>query len=185
MEFKKRYQAIYAHLEQFKNTLAVRDKAETGIRYEWYALARPRHESHKEFEQPKIVYPNICDQNAFAWDNSKFYTNQKTFIITGGDKFLLGVLNATVVTWLFWRLVPRLQNDFFEPGAKFLSEFPIPIAPPEKKKAVERLVDRILAAKQRDAEADVSGWEREIDELVYALYSLTPEEIQIVEGAAK
>ena len=44
------------------------------------------------------------------------------------------------------------------------------------------LVDRILAAKQRDAEADTSGLEREIDELVYALYGLTPEEIQLVEG---
>jgi hypothetical protein len=38
---------------------------------------------------------------------------------------------------------------------------------------------------QRDAEADVSAFERELDELVYALYDLTPEEIKIVEGAAK
>lgn len=44
---------------------------------------------------------------------------------------------------------------------------------------------RILAAKARDAGADVSAWEREIDPLVYALYGLTPKEIQIVEGAAK
>ena len=35
----------------------------------------------------------------------------------------------------------------------------------------------------RDAEADVSALEREIDELVYALYGLTPEEIAIVEGS--
>jgi hypothetical protein len=62
---------------------------------------------------------------------------------------------------------------------------PIPAASPEKQKAVERLVDRILAPKQRDATADVSALEREIDQLVYALYGLTPEEIQIVEGAAK
>jgi hypothetical protein len=47
------------------------------------------------------------------------------------------------------------------------------------------LVERILAAKQRDAEADVSALEREIDELVYALYGLTPEEIKPVGGAAK
>ena len=33
--------------------------------------------------------------------------------------------------------------------------------------------------------ADVSALEREIDELVYALYGLTPEEIKLVEGAAK
>jgi adenine-specific DNA-methyltransferase len=42
-----------------------------------------------------------------------------------------------------------------------------------------------FAAKQRDAAADVSAWEREIDALVYALYGLTPEEIQLVEGGAK
>ena len=47
------------------------------------------------------------------------------------------------------------------------------------------LVNQILMAKQRDAEADVSALEREIDELVYALYGLTPEEIKLVEGAAK
>jgi hypothetical protein len=31
----------------------------------------------------------------------------------------------------------------------------------------------------------VSAWEREIDELVYALYGLTPEEIKLVEERAK
>ena len=52
-------------------------------------------------------------------------------------------------------------------------------------KQVVALVDKILAAKQRDAAADVSALEREIDELVYALYGLTQEEIKIVEGATK
>ena len=41
-----------------------------------------------------------------------------------------------------------------------------------------------LPAKQRDAEADVSAWEREIDELAYALYGLAPEEIAAVEESA-
>jgi hypothetical protein len=54
---------------------------------------------------------------------------------------------------------------------------------PEAQKPVIKLVDRILAAKQRDAETDTSALERELDELVYALYGLTPEEIKIVEGA--
>ena len=48
------------------------------------------------------------------------------------------------------------------------------------------MVDRILAAKARDAAgAEVSAWEREIDQLVYARYGLTLEEIQLVEGATK
>jgi hypothetical protein len=36
-----------------------------------------------------------------------------------------------------------------------------------------------------DAKADTSAVEREIDELLYALYGLTPEEIKLVEGTAK
>ena len=61
----------------------------------------------------------------------------------------------------------------------------IPIARPGKQAgAIVALVDRILAAKQRDAEADTSALEREIDELVYALYGLTPKEKKIVEEAS-
>ena len=42
-----------------------------------------------------------------------------------------------------------------------------------------------LPGKQRDALADVSALEREIDELVYALYGLTPEEIAVVEESTR
>jgi adenine-specific DNA-methyltransferase len=46
------------------------------------------------------------------------------------------------------------------------------------------LVDR-RKAKRSDPSADVSAWEREIDQLVYRLYGLTPEEIKIVEEGTK
>ena len=38
--FENQYPAIYNHLLQFKKELSNRNKAETGIRYEWYALQR-------------------------------------------------------------------------------------------------------------------------------------------------
>ena len=56
---------------------------------------------------------------------------------------------------------------------------------PEKQKPIINLVDLILAAKAKAADADVSELEPEIDELVYPLYALTPEEIKIVEGTEK
>ena len=43
------------------------------------------------------------------------------------------------------------------------------------------LVDKILAAKRADPNADVSVLEVEIDQLVYSLYALTREEIAIIE----
>jgi hypothetical protein len=47
--------------------------------------------------------------------------------------------------------------------------------------ALVALVDRILKAKQANTAADTSAWEREIDERVYRLYGLTPDEIRLVE----
>jgi hypothetical protein len=43
-------------------------------------------------------------------------------------------------------------------------------------------VDQILTANQKDPDADTSALERQIDQLVYKLYDLPPEEIAIVEG---
>ena len=40
MEFEKQYSAVYNHLFEYKEPLSKRNKAETGIRYEWYALQR-------------------------------------------------------------------------------------------------------------------------------------------------
>jgi hypothetical protein len=44
---------------------------------------------------------------------------------------------------------------------------------------------RHIAAKRADPAADVTAWEREIDERVYRLYGLTPEEIKIVEESVR
>ncbi|MGQ9864489.1 MAG: hypothetical protein ACUVRD_08455, partial [Bacteroidia bacterium] len=46
---------------------------------------------------------------------------------------------------------------------------------------IEALVDKILAAKKHNPQTDTSHWEREIDNLVYALYELTDEEIALIE----
>jgi hypothetical protein len=64
--------------------------------------------------------------------------------------------------------------------------------PPEKQKPVVALVDQILATKKQPpvspfdkgelSNADTSALERQIDKMVYELYELTPEEIEIVEG---
>ena len=38
--FKEQYPAVYSHMLQYKEPLSKRNKAETGIRYEWYAMQR-------------------------------------------------------------------------------------------------------------------------------------------------
>jgi len=46
---------------------------------------------------------------------------------------------------------------------------------------IEALVDKILAAKKQNPQADTGEWEKEIDRMVYRLYDLTEEEVKIIE----
>jgi hypothetical protein len=39
--------------------------------------------------------------------------------------------------------------------------------------------------KRRNAGTDTTEWEREIDQRVYALYGLTPDEVKIVEDSTR
>jgi len=47
---------------------------------------------------------------------------------------------------------------------------------------IEELVDRIIEVKKLNPKADASDLERQIDQRVYEIYSLTEEEIAIIEG---
>lgn len=53
-EFKKQYPSVYTHLLNYKKELSARNKAETGIRYEWYAMQRWGSNYWDDFNKPKI-----------------------------------------------------------------------------------------------------------------------------------
>ena len=201
--FAKNYPAVYEYLSGFKSQLESRNQEETGIRYEWYALQRWGAEFSSEFSRPKIIYPELALEPSFAFDDRGVWVDCTVYFIPNSHRWLLGVLNSSLSRYFFHSTSPSMRGGFHRFKAIYMREFPIPTASAEQQKAVERLVERILAAKAQDARADVifrtdpppantgaagataaqvSAWEREIDELVYALYALTPAEIKLVEG---
>jgi hypothetical protein len=200
MKFREMYPSIYGYLSQFKDALSNRNKAETGIRYEWYALQRYGSSYYTEFEKPKIIYPNICKRPEFAFDSDSNYTNQKCFIISVSDYYLLGILNSNLNYFLFRMILPKLRGGFYEPSSVFFTMFPIhPIDPANPADAARRdrivaLVEKMLDLNRRLAAAKaphekevlagmIDATDREIDRLVYELYGLTEEEIAVVEGS--
>lgn len=174
--FEKEYPAIYNHLTKHKKKLSGRNEEETGIRYEWYALQRWGADYWQEFEQPKIIYPNICKRNEFAWDENKYYTNQKAFIIPNASKELLGTLNSNIIFWLFDKLLSKLQNDFFEPSSIFIKDFPIVTG----SKLIGTIVKDILHSKQINNSIDIHNLESRLDALVAHLYNLTFDEYTFI-----
>lgn len=147
----KKYPAIRHHLEQFRKKLKPQpldwDEKLNGKwpgrkpgSYEWYEI-QDNIAYWQEFEEPKIIYPNICQRNEFAWDGNAYYANQKTFIIPGVSKSLLAVLNSSIWNWLYEMLLAKLQNGFFEPSAVFLKDFPVPKMESKYGKALEFITD--------------------------------------------
>ena len=178
--FAATFPAIHEWFEEFRSALKKRD--DQG-KYFWELRSCAYW---KEFEQTKIVVPAITSRVEYAADYEKHFSNDKTSIcVTSEPNYLLGLLNSKVLWWFIRQTAASKQGGFYEFKPMYVSTLSIPAAPSEKQKPVERLVGRILSAKQRDAGADVSAWERELDDLVFALYGLTPDEIKLVEGAAE
>ncbi len=95
-------------------------------------------------------------------------------------RFLLGIMNSKYASIL----LTNIRGGDYHIYPEHIRNIPIPAAPPEKQKTIIDLVDSILTAKKKDSTADTSKLEEEIDNIVYDLYGLTPEEIDIVKGAA-
>ena len=168
--FKKEYPAIYSYLLIHKNKLSARNKAETGIRYEWYALQRWGSDYWQEFEKEKVIYPVIASQNIFAYDKNHMYHNDKVFHIVGEDvKYLVSLLNSKVVYWLILKLCSSLGEKGFEQRKIYIEQLSIPMLNKNKQKPFEKLVDTILELKKQK-DIRVAFFEKIIDVMVYELY---------------
>jgi len=166
------YPNIKRHLDRFKYIITS-DNAP-------YGLHRARKESF--FKGEKVISLRKCSEPTFTYTNYDCYVSQTFFVIKSlriNMKYLTALLNSRLIA--FWlRHKGKMQGDQFQVDKEPLLK--IPIVKPTAEDAFVKLVDQILSAKQKKSNADTSALEREIDEIVYRLYSLTKEEIKIVEG---
>jgi len=140
------------------------------------------------FTNPRLIMREIVgDRLIVAYADQKFAVNKSCYILRSENltevdlKALQAVLSSTVVA--FW---VRLKGDkakqalFPRITMNTLRAIPIPKSWHQHRVELSAKVDQILAAKAADASADVSRLEREIDELVAALYGLDESEKQLV-----
>jgi len=191
--FRQNYPAIANHLQPFSEAAEKRyDKGE-----HWWELRACDY--YDEFENQKIIYPNICKRPEFTFDQNGIYTNQKCFIIPTNNMYLLGMLNSSTTYFLFRSILPKLRGDFYEPSYVYFKDFPIRTidfsnsADAARHDRMVSLVDQMLSLHKQLHEArtphEQTGLQRQIeaidgqiDALVYELYGLTEEEIKIVES---
>ncbi|MCR4808614.1 MAG: Eco57I restriction-modification methylase domain-containing protein [Prevotella sp.] len=168
--FKEQYPAVYSHMLHYKEPLSKRNKAETGIRYEWYAMQRWGAKYWEDFLKPKIIYPNMTKYIPFVFDNRMYLTNQKCFIITGKYvAYLTAFFNSSLFKYCFRDSFPELQGGTRELSKIFFDKIPVyEVSDAQNQKfqdAVEDIQNEYTKQKAQ-----------RIDSMLFDLYNLTTEE---------
>ena len=174
----KLYPNIKNHLDKFVKVITSDNKP--------YGLHRTRNENF--FKGEKIISLRKCsDSPFFTYTNFDCYVSATFYVIKtmrANQVFLTGFLNSSLCA--FWlRFKGKMQGNNYQIDKEPLLNIPIPVVTEGLQKLIINLVDQILNAKNANPQVNTTVLEREIDQLIYKLYDLTPEEIKIVEGGTK
>jgi predicted type IV restriction endonuclease len=191
---KRNLPAIAKHLIPFEKECA--DRYDQGD-YWWELRAC---EYYDEFTKPKIIVPAITQTATYAFDETGFYSNDKTTIIASDSLFLLGILNSKTVDFVMHSISSTKQGGYFEYKPMYLSQLPIrsiDFTNPSEKSTHEKIVSLVTTMLDLHKKLSRTPYgqlntilsrqidytDHRIDELVYELYGLTKDEIGIVEGS--
>ncbi len=198
------YPAIKQYLRRFKKSLTPKPQHWQGETwagrkpgsYQWYEI-QDAVDYYQEFEKPKIIYLVFQVKPAFTYDDTGTYGNNATWIIPGKDHYLLGILNSKLGWFLISHYCTQIQNGY-QLIFKYLGRIPIKrldfqnSADKAKHDRIVLMVTQIIDLNKRLATAldthsktvlkrQIEAVDDEIDKVVYGVYDLTAEEIEIVE----
>lgn len=141
----------------------------------------------------KILLRQIWRVPLCSFDNNKIYTLNTIYNIVINNnnfatKYVLSILNSKLIWYLWWLIFPESKDIFPRIKKEDFIKLPIKLISPESQKPFIEKVDKILEiAKQsfydpKNPPKEQLELEKEIDEMVYELYELSPEEIELVEN---
>ena len=187
-EISALYPQGYAYLKECEGELRGREKGRLENDDFWFRYIYPKN--LVLFNHEKLVAPEISLGGNFAYDvKGEFYSTTKIYgyikkeTVKESYKFWLGLFNSR----LFWYYLQNtgyvLRGGYFTFKTNYINPFPVPAY--ENIVRVETeivdLVDKVLLMKRENPQADTSVLEHQIDHIVYQLYGLTEEEINLIE----
>jgi TaqI-like C-terminal specificity domain/Eco57I restriction-modification methylase len=148
-------------------------------------LAAPR-KLDNYMAKKKIVIRQTGDSLVAALDTSQFICLKNMHTINTNDSkydllFLLGLINSTLMNYYFQCLNPEKGEALAEVKKENVEKLPVVPASPEQQAPIIQLVEKLITVRKQDPESNSTVLERQLDQLVYELYNLTPDEIKIIE----
>ena len=178
------YPNTYAYFKKMRPKLKGRNYFDNSHKF-WYELWNQRKKVN--FQKKRIITPEISDRNNFVVIDS-YYGNTKTYHIlpssTAPEDYsvLMALLNSRLIEFYYHAIAARHAGGFYAYKTKFLERIPVRDVSYAIRKHLHELTQEIIRIKQKESCATTSAQEAEINQLIYDLYSLTEEEITIVES---
>jgi type I restriction-modification system DNA methylase subunit/predicted type IV restriction endonuclease len=204
-ELAENFPLAYEYLSKYKKELKeLRIKFKTNPKY-WYSCHRGR--SMALFESERIITPEISLGCNMTLAFPEIYHNTKVYSILPFSKSLenvnywLGILNSRIMWYFLSNTGYVLRGGYFTFKTKYLKPFPIRtinfknpeevIIHDKMVKLVETMLQlnkdlqsaKIPNSKQ-NIQRQIEATDKQIDKLVYELYGLTEEEIEIIEDSS-
>ena len=128
----------------------------------------------QNFDEPKIIYPNMTKFMPFYYDEQKFFTNQKCFIVTGEHmSYLTAFLNSSLFKFCFFDNFPVLFGGSRELSKIFFDKIPV--------LKVSDAIDAEFRSLVLDIQKEYSDEKAKvIDQRIFDLYGLTQEEREAI-----
>ncbi len=160
-----------------------------------YGLHRARDQ--KFFEGEKIISLRKTKIQTFTYTNFPCYVSQTYFVLKPNHvnlKYLTALLNSSLIYfWLYNK--GKKQGEQLQIDKEPLLEVPLLVNIDKKKENLleayvnsisELIAEKIITTKTSEIDSlnnKIKSIENKIDQLVYELYELSPEEIQLIESA--
>ncbi|MDC4231821.1 MAG: hypothetical protein M8319_05795, partial [Nitrosopumilus sp.] len=185
VDVPKDFPAVYNHLLQFKEPLKIRYNQGS----HWTNLRNCIY--FNEFKKPKIIWGELSDLPKFAYDDKGFVPEATLFAMIGDDlKYLLGILNSKIALWYFEQISTSSGMGTNRWKKYKIEQLPIKNSNEKKMNEIISVVDKIIAITNSnnylsnpEKQSQIFQLEQSVDKLVYNLYDLSLEEIEIIENA--
>ncbi len=199
---------VAAYLKENKDTLRGRERGRFNDAH-WYRFGRNQNIGIQNLR--KLCVPRLVDSlettmdpdGSFCLDNVdvngvRLREDQGSM----GLSYLAGLINSRLSRWLFPQLSAPFRGGFWSANRQFLGQLPIRTIDSstthdeEIHSKMVALVERMTSLHQRLStvssptertflQRQINATDHQIDRLVYELYDLTDEEIEIVEAETR
>jgi len=166
------------------------DETFSFIKYDNSLKEKPK--SYIFFTGERILIRRIISRQfrmMATYTDEEFVCKKDIYIVKLNDdtlsyKYILALLNSKLLSYYKTKNSGSAKkDDFTQITLGDIRQLPIPKIDTITQKPFIKLVDAMLITKKRTE--DITDLETQIDQLVYELYELTPEEIEIVENSVK